>query len=150
MHENVLANVKKYKLFGGSKPLPGDTDPLSRFVRVATYLKTLPAASTKIEAIANLFSVIRTAMVPFGAEDTSGNNTEDSWPTRWVTVLDLSNKVFFFNSTTAPNIIWFDLKKIDFTEAAKTLSIDPTAVNLAGDATNKLQGNSGTKDEVAP
>lgn len=134
-----LKNLDNYKLFGGNKPLPGDVDPLSRFVRVATYLKTLPTATTEVDAIANILSVIRTAMVPFGAEDTSGSDTEDSWPTRWVTVADLSNKLFFFNSTTAPNIIWFDLKKIDFSEHAKTLSIDPSAINLEGDITHKLK-----------
>ena len=136
-----LANLKNYKLFGGKKPLPGDTDPLSRFVRVATYLKTLPKATTEVGAVAGVLSVIRTAMVPFGAEDTSGNNTEDSWPTRWVTVADLSNKLFFFNSTTAPNIIWLDLKKIDFSEKSKVLFIDPTAIDLKGDITNKLKAD---------
>jgi len=134
-----LANLKQYKLFGGNKALPGDTDPLSRFVRVATYLKTLPTSNTGLDATAGILSVIRTAMVPFGAEDTSGSDTEDSWPTRWVTVADLSNKLFFFNSTTAPNIIWFDLKKMDFSENAKTLSIDPTAIDLEGDVTYKLK-----------
>ena len=134
-----LQNLKSYKFFGGNKPLPGDTDPLSRFVRVATYLKTLPTATTDAGAIAGIFSVIRTAMVPFGAEDTSGSNTEDSWPTRWVTVADLSNKLFFFNSTTAPNIIWFDLKKIDFSENTKAVAIDPTAIELEGDVTNQLK-----------
>lgn len=136
-----LANLKNYKLFGGKKSLPGDTDPLSRFVRVATYLKTLPKATTEVGAIADVLSVIRTAMVPFGAEDTSGNNTEDSWPTRWVTVADLSNKLFFFNSTTAPNIIWLDLKKIDFSEKSKTLFLDPSVIDLEGDITNKLKAN---------
>lgn len=134
-----LANIKNYKLFGGDKPLPGDTDPLSRFVRVSTYLKTLPKATNNIDSIANIVSVIRTAMVPFGAEDTSGNKTQDAWSTRWITVADLSNSLYFFNSTTAPNIIWFDLKKIDFSEKAKVLSIDPTNINLEGDVTNKLQ-----------
>lgn len=136
-----LANLKNYKLFGGNKALPGDVDPLSRFVRVATYLKTLPIPKTDIEAVAGIFSVIRTAMVPFGAEDTSGSKAEDSWPTRWVSVADLSNKLFYFNSTTAPNIIWFDLNKIDFSEKAKVLSVDPTAIYLEGDTTHALSAS---------
>lgn len=134
-----LSNLKHYKLFGGNKPLPGDTDPLSRFVRVATFLKTLPKATTSIDEIAYLLSVIRTAMVPFGAEDTSGNQTEDAWPTRWITVSDLTNQRFFFNSTTAPNIIWFDLKKIDFSKKSTNLSIDPTNIQLEGDVSHRLK-----------
>ncbi|MFK5073457.1 linear amide C-N hydrolase, partial [Klebsiella pneumoniae] len=37
-----LVNVKRYKLFGGKEAMPGDIDPSSRFVRAASYLKTLP------------------------------------------------------------------------------------------------------------
>jgi penicillin V acylase-like amidase (Ntn superfamily) len=134
-----LENLKRYKLFGGNLSLPGDSDPLSRFVRVATYLKTLPESHSNIDSVANILSVIRTAMVPFGAEDTSGNKTEDAWPTRWVTVADLINKVYFFNATTAPNIIWIDLKTIDFSKDAKILSIDPTDIELEGNINKKLK-----------
>lgn len=133
-----LANLKRYKTFGGKLPLPGDTDPLSRFVRVATYLKTLPAANNELEAIAGVVSVIRSAMVPFGAVNTSGSKTVDAWVTRWITVADVTNKFYYFNSTSAPNIIWIDLNKINFAEAAKVLSIDPTNIQLEGDVTQKL------------
>lgn len=134
-----LANLKRYKGFGGKLALPGDSDPLSRFVRVATYLKTLPRATNNLEAIAGVLSVIRTAMVPFGAVDTSGNKTVDAWVTRWVTVADLSNNIYYFNSTSAPNIIWIDLNKIDFSNRHATLSIDPTDIHLEGDITEKLR-----------
>jgi choloylglycine hydrolase len=133
-----LSNLKRYQGFGGKLPLPGDPDPLSRFVRSAAYLKTSPVASNKIEAVANVLSVIRTAMTPFGAVDTSGNKTEDAWATRWVSVADITNTVYYFNSTSAPNIIWVDLNKIDFKEGAAVLSIDPTNIHLEGDITSKL------------
>ena len=136
-----LANLKRYQSFGGKLALPGDSDPLSRFVRVATYLKTLPQSTNDIESIAGVLSVIRTAMVPFGAIDTSGNKTEDAWPTRWVTVANLTDKLYYFNSTSAPNIVWFDLNKINFSEHAPVLSIDPTNVHLEGDITNQLREN---------
>ncbi|MFJ5487168.1 linear amide C-N hydrolase [Hansschlegelia beijingensis] len=42
--EVQLKNLKNYKLFGGPKSMPGDIDPESRFVRAASYLKTLPPA----------------------------------------------------------------------------------------------------------
>ncbi len=133
-----LANLKRYKGFGGKLPLPGDPDPLSRFVRVATFLKTLPKSSNEIESIANVLSVIRSAMVPFGAVDTSGNKTEDAWATRWISIADLTHKIFYFNSTTAPNIVWIDLTKINFTKGSQVLSIDPTDIHLEGDITKKL------------
>ena len=133
-----LANLKRYQGFGGKLSLPGDADPLSRFVRAATFLKTLPSSSTEVEAIANVLSVIRTAMVPFGAVDTSGNKTEDAWPTRWVSVSNLNNNIFFFNSTTAPNLIWVDLGKLNFTVGSPVLSIDPTDIKLEGDISKKF------------
>lgn len=134
-----LDNLKKYKFFGGQLPLPGDTDPLSRFVRVSTYLKTLPKTRSSLQATAGIFSVIRSAMVPFGAEDTSGNKTEDAWPTRWVTVADLKNGYYYFNSTMAPNIVWFNLKDINFSKKAPILSLDPTNTYLEGNVTKKLK-----------
>jgi choloylglycine hydrolase len=133
-----LENLKRYQGFGGKLPLPGDPDPLSRFVRVATFLKTLPSSSTEIEAVANVLSVIRSAMVPFGAVDTSGNKTEDAWATRWVSVADLTHNIFFFNSTTAPNIIWVDLSKLNFAEGSPVLTIDPTDIKLEGDISKKF------------
>jgi len=134
-----LENLKRYKSFGGKLPLPGDSDPLSRFVRVATYLKTLPPPQNITETVAGIFSVIRTAMVPFGAEDTSGNKTEDAWPTRWVSVADLTNKIYYFNPTTTPNIIWLDLNKLDFSKNNAVLSLDPNNINLVGNIQQLMQ-----------
>lgn len=136
-----LENLKRYKSFGGTLPLPGDSDPLSRFVRVATYLKTLPPPQNINETIAGIFSVIRTAMVPFGAEDTSGNKTEDAWPTRWASVADLTNKIYYFNSTTTPNIIWLDLNNLDFAKDKAVLTLDPNNINLVGNIKELMQKN---------
>lgn len=133
-----LSNLKRYQSFGGKLPLPGDSDPLSRFVRVATYLKTLPEPKNSTEALAGVLSVMRTAMVPFGAVDTSGNKTEDAWPTRWISIADLTNKTWYFSSTTTPAIIWLNMKDLDFSEGAKVLSLDPENMSLVGDVKKHL------------
>ena len=133
-----LANLKRYQGFGGKLPLPGDPDPLSRFVRAATFLKTLPSPKNDLESIAGVLAVMRTAMVPFGAVDTSGNKVEDAWATRWVSVADVTNKIYYFNSTSAPNIIWVDLNSIKFEEGSPILSIDPTDIKLKGDITKDM------------
>ncbi|KTD16389.1 linear amide C-N hydrolase [Legionella jordanis] len=132
-----LENLKRYKAFGGALSLPGDSDPLSRFVRVATYLKTLPTPKNIKDTVAGVLSVIRTAMVPFGAIDTSGNKTEDAWPTRWVSVADLTKKTYYFSSTTTPSVIWLDLKSLDF-EGKTILSLDPNDTRLVGDVKQQL------------
>ena len=133
-----LTNLKRYQGFGGKLSLPGDPDPLSRFVRASAFLKTLTPPDNQLQSIAGVLSVMRSAMVPFGAVDVSGNKTEDAWQTRWVTVADLTNKVYYFNSTSTPNIVWIDLNKLDFTEQAKILMIDPTDIKLVGDISNQM------------
>lgn len=134
-----LANVKRYKAFGGQLPLPGDTDPLSRFVRVATYLKTMPKTDNYLIAMSELLSIIRAAMVPFGAEDTSGNKTVDAWSTRWISIADLTHKIYYFNSTTSPNIVWLEMSKLNFKEGAPILTIDPHDMRLVGDISKHLK-----------
>lgn len=138
-YNEQLANLKKYKSFGGTLPMPGDVDSLSRFVRASAYLKTLPQPRDNMQAIAGVLSVIRTVMVPFGAIDTSGNKTEDAWPTRWVSISDLTNKVYYFNSTTAPNVVWVNLNELQFDKGSPLLVVDPTNVHLVGDLKNSLK-----------
>lgn len=133
-----LDNLKRYKMFGGDLAMPGDVDSISRFVRASSYLKTLPKPKNYTEAIAGINSVIKTAQVPFGAEDTSGNKTIDAWPTRWITLSDLTNKVYYFSSTQAPNIIWVELKNLKFTAGSPVLTLDPTQVKLIGEVSKQL------------
>lgn len=139
-YSEQLANLKRYKLFGGNLPMPGDIDPLSRFVRASSYLKTLPQPTSEVEAIAETISVIRTTMVPFGAEDTSGSEISvDSWPTRWISAGDLTHKVYYFNSTMTPNIIWVDLNSFNFKPNSPTLILDPTEPTLVGDVSKTFK-----------
>lgn len=134
-----LENLKKYKLFGGNLPLPGDIDPLSRFVRAASFLKTLPKPKNDVEAVAGVLSVIRTTMSPFGATDTSGNVTEDAWPTRWVSVADATNTLYYFNATSTPNLLWVDLKTLDLGAGNAVLELTPDRIDLVGDVSKRFQ-----------
>lgn len=136
--ENQLRNLQNYKLFGGTKPMPGDIDPESRFVRAASYLKTLPPARSVPEAIAGAQSIARTVAVPPGAKDTSGSVAEDAWPTLWFTLADSTNKTYFFHSASSPHLYWVDLTKIDFGSKASERAIDAYDGTLVGDITQRL------------
>lgn len=138
-YDKQLENLKRYKLFGGNLPMPGDIDSLDRFVRASSYLKTLPKPEDYRQAIAYLFSAIRSVQVPFGAVDTSGAEATDTWATRWSTVTDNTNLVYYFNSTVTPNIVWVDFKTFNFAEGAPTLRLDLTNNNLGGDVSNELK-----------
>ena len=119
-------------------PLPGDIDSMSRFVRCSAFLKTLIQPHDLQSAVGYTFGVIRTVQVPFGAIDTSNTITEDTWPTRWVSASDVTNLVYYFNSTSAPNIIWVDLKNLDFSTHQKVKKIDLHNSLLVGNVSDKF------------
>lgn len=134
-----LANLKKYKLFGGKLPMPGDVDSLSRFIRAASFMKTLPQPKDFREAAAFLMGVIRTVMSPYGAEDTSGNKTVDAWPTQWASLRDLKNKIYYFYMTKTPNVIWVDLNHLNFNFSGKVLELNPDNPVLVGEVSAEFK-----------
>lgn len=45
-------------------------------------------------------------------------------PTIWRAVADLTNELYFLESTTSPNVIWVDLGQIDFARGSGTRMLD--------------------------
>jgi penicillin V acylase-like amidase (Ntn superfamily) len=134
-----LANVKRYRTFGGTLPLPGDIDPMSRFVRAATFLHFLPQPQNYRQTVAGVYDVVRTAAVPPGAIDTSGQeDTSDTWTTLWITVADSTNKRYYFQSMVSPSVYWVDLTRIDFRPHAPSYTFDAYDNHLNGDITTSL------------
>lgn len=119
--DQQLENLKQYKGFGGNKLLPGTTDSADRFVRAAYYQKNLPKPSNIRETIAGVISVARNVSQPFGIADPHRPNISS---TRWRTVSDLTNMVYYFESTSSPNIIWVKLNKLDFIEGSHVKKLD--------------------------
>lgn len=132
-------NLKRYAAFGGAREeLPGGVEPLDRFVRAATFLKTLPEPKDRTEAVAYLNSVIRNVSVPFGAvyHSLPGSPT---YPTWWTAVSDLKNRIFFFHLTRSLNAMWVRLDKVDFAAGSPRRVLDPGRNDLAGDVTNRFE-----------
>lgn len=120
--DKQLKNLKKYQGFGGNRSLPGSTEAADRYVRAAYYQKNLPnSISTAREAVAAVMSIARNVSQPFGTADPFRPNVA---PTRWRIVCDLTNKVYYFESTTSPNIIWVRLDELDFSNGAPVKKID--------------------------
>lgn len=133
-----LANLKRYKSFGGAiAELPGGNEPEHRFVRAMEFVRTLPEPKDQPEAMAYLFSVIRNVSVPFGAvyHSLPGSPT---YPTWWTSAADLTNRIFYFHLTHNPNAIRVALKDIDFAAGRPLSALDPGQIDLAGDVTNKF------------
>ncbi len=133
--DRQIEGLKRYEGFGGQESLPGSTKAADRFVRAAYYLLRLPEPDTERQAIAGVLSVIRNVSQPFGEIDPNAPNTS---PTRWRTVADLANGYYFYESTMSPDIIWIDLKKIDFTAGVRKLALGDRA-GLIGDVTGQFE-----------
>ncbi len=134
-----LENLKRYRPFGGSLPLPGDIDPMSRSVRASTYLKSLQHPENYREAVAELLSVIRDVQVPFGARDYSATGLADTWDPKWTSLLDLSDRTFYFNVAGSPNLVWTSLENFDLAPGAAVMVADPRNPTLVGDITTAFR-----------
>ena len=115
-------------------PLPGNVNAVDRFQRAAYYSALLPEPSAQREAVASVMAIMRNVSVPFGAPyaDFGVYNTE------YRTVTDLTNRMYFFELTTSPNVIWVNMDGLDLTEGGPALAIDPYDDTLVGDVTDRF------------
>jgi len=136
-YDKQIENLKQYRTFGGDKPLPGERTPTDRFVRAAYYANGLPKPASRAEGAAYMFSVIRNISVPFGLGDPDKPNIAS---TIFRTVQDLSGGRYYFESTYAPNVVWIDYSKLDFSKGSgeRELQVEKSILSLNGDVTGKL------------
>jgi choloylglycine hydrolase len=82
------------------------------------------------------FSVIRNCSVPFGISSETEPNISS---TRWRSVADQKNLVYYFETVLTPNTFWIDLKKINFNKNApvKKLSVSKNET-YAGESSGKF------------
>ncbi len=130
-----LPNLLWYKYFqlGGTLPLPGDVDPMSRFVRASAFLASLAPPSNTSDAIYYLLSAIRAEATPFGAADFSGPEPEPSWPTLWTCLYDLTNNAVYYRNSVAINNFWLDMHKLNFSKGAAVRYLRADTPGLAGE-----------------
>lgn len=119
--DQQLALNDYWKNIGGTTFLPGTNRAADRFVRASFYVNSIPKVEDTRTAVASVFSVIRNTSVPLGISTPDEPNISS---TRWRTVSDQKNKVYYFESTLYPNIFWVDFKDIDFSEKAPVKRLD--------------------------
>ena len=115
--DKQLALNEYWKGIGGTTMLPGTNRAADRFVRASFYVNAIPKTDNTRVAVASMFSVIRNCSVPYGISTPSEPNISN---TQWRTVSDQKNKVYYFENVVNPNVVWVDLKKVDFSENAPT------------------------------
>lgn len=135
-YDEQLALLSKQDFSHPSRdmPLPGNVNAVDRFQRAAYYSALLPKPASQREAVASVMAIMRNVSVPFGAPyaEFGVYNTE------YRTVTDLSNRMYFFELTTSPNVIWMQLDRLNLAEGAPALAIDPYDDTLVGDVTDRF------------
>lgn len=126
---DILAEYIK----AGFKPLPGTLESQDRFVRAYYYAKRLIPPQDGGQAVSFMFSLLGNISVPFAVE------LED-YPTWWRTVMDLTNRVYFFGSTLKPNVVLVNMSKLNFAPHAYEKELDvECGPDLSGDISHRLK-----------
>jgi choloylglycine hydrolase len=136
-YDEQLALLKKLDFSKPSSdtPLPGNVKPTDRFQRIAYYLPMLPEPKSEREAVAGVLAIARNVSVPFGAPYKGFG----IYNTEYRTVIDLTNKRYFFELTTSPNVIWANLAKFKLAAGAPVMVLNPDKINLAGEVSGKFR-----------
>lgn len=121
--DQQLALNSYWKSIPGSVMLPGTNRAADRFIRASYYIDAIPKSDDTKVAVASVFSVIRNCSVPFGISMPDEPNIAS---TRWRTVSDQKNLVYYYESALTPNTFWVDMNKLDFSTkaAVKKLAVD--------------------------
>jgi choloylglycine hydrolase len=134
--EQQLALDNYWRNIGGVTFLPGTNRAADRFVRASFYINAIPKVEDTRTAVASIFSVIRNTSVPLGISTPNEPNISS---TRWRTVSDQKNKIYFFESTLYPNIFWVNFNDIDFSEKTPVKKLDlVSGKTYAGNTADKF------------
>lgn len=111
-----LAINTYWKSIPGTVMLPGTNRAADRFVRASYYIDAIPKTADIRTALSSVFGVIRNCSVPLGISSPTEPNISS---TRWRTVADQKNLVYYFDNVLNPNVVWVEFSKIDFSEKGK-------------------------------
>lgn len=111
--EQQLAINEYWKSVPGNVFLPGTNRAADRYVRAWYYIHAIPQTDDPRIALAGAFSVIRQCSVPYGISTEGFPNLST---TRFRTVSDQKNLVYYYEDALSPNAIWVDFSKLDFSK----------------------------------
>lgn len=137
IYSEQLALNEYWKQIGGTVMLPGTNRAADRFARASFYINAAVQSANPREAVAAVFSVMRNVSVPRGISTPAQPNISS---TIWRTVADQKNKIYYFEGTASPGIVWVKLDQIDFKKDSGvrklTLHGNP---DLGGDQTGNFK-----------
>lgn len=133
--DQQLAINEYWQNIGGLHMLPGTNRSSDRFARGYFYINAIPRDANRQMALGGVFGVVRNVSVPLGI---SVPEQPEISSTRWRSVSDQKELVYFFETTLSPGVIWIDLKKFDLTPNAPVMKLDLMhgTQDLVGDVRN--------------
>ncbi|MFL0770424.1 MAG: linear amide C-N hydrolase [Prochlorococcus sp.] len=136
-YDEQLALLRKQDFSKPSSdtPLPGNVKSTDRFQRAAYYAAMLPKPKNEREAVASVLAIARNISVPFGAPYKGFG----IYNTEYRTVMNLTDKRYFFELTTSPNVFWVDLSKFALAPGAPVMVLNLDNIDLSGNVSGKFQ-----------
>jgi penicillin V acylase-like amidase (Ntn superfamily) len=129
--DQQLAVSSYWEEIGGTVMLPGTNRAADRFARARFYVAAVPQVEDRLVATASVFSVIRNVSVPYGITTPGQPNISS---TRWRTVADHKDRVYYFESVLSPGVFWVRLDRLDLSVGAPVRRLDVAAVQDSGRA----------------
>jgi choloylglycine hydrolase len=80
-----------------------------------------------------MFSIVRNISVPMGVTKPGSPNIAS---TLWRTVADRRNHIYYFESTSSPNIFWVDMSKLNLAAGQPTERLDVESGEFYADETS--------------
>ena len=108
-----LAINDYWKQVGGLNMLPGTNRSSDRFTRASFYINAVIQTPDPKIAVPTVFSVIRNVSVPFGISTPDSPHISS---TRWRSVCDQKDLVYYFEQTVPMAVMHVDLNAIDFSQ----------------------------------
>ncbi len=136
-YDQQLAVLDYWKQIDGLTMLPGTNRASDRFVRASFYINAAAQDADPKIAVPTVMSVMRNLSVPYGISTPDKPHISS---TRWRSVCDQKNKVYYFDSVLAFETFWVDLMKVDFSKGApeKVLKL-VGGQTYTGDASTKFR-----------
>ncbi len=132
-----LAINTYWKSIPGAVMLPGTNRAADRYVRASYYMDAIPKTDDTRTSVPSVFSVIRNSSVPYGIASPTEPNIAS---TRWRTVADQKNLVYYFENVLNPNVVWVDFSKIDFKEKGPVQKLSlANNENYAGESSGNFK-----------
>lgn len=136
-YDQQLAILDYWRQIGGLTMLPGTNRAADRFVRASFYINAVEQSADPRIAVPAVLSVMRNVSVPYGISTPDKPHIAS---TRWRTVSDQKNKVYYFEPTLALEIFWVDLAKVDLSAGTPQRELQLVGgKTYAGDATARFR-----------